>query len=286
MLLGSRPNGTYIAPQRFTKMEKNQSRGETMYPNGVRAKLKAGEIVLGTALAVPSPMVAGVILSTKPDFVWLDLEHQPFGTESLGAIPTLARMRGAAPMIRVAWNDPALIKKAYDVGAVIVMIPQVNTAEEARKAVEYSRYPPEGARGISPSWPIVAGEDWAGVIKTANEETVLVIQLESVEAFENLDEIAQVPGIDVILVGPMDLSASVGKITETGSKEVQDIMLEVPKRLEGTGIAAGTTLVDLAEIQEKLSWGYRFMNVGNAISYGAQIVKQNLEILRKNPTGS
>jgi 2-keto-3-deoxy-L-rhamnonate aldolase RhmA len=257
-----------------------------MYPNGVRAKLKAGEIVLGTALAVPSPIVAGMILSTEPDFVWLDLEHQPFGTESLGAIPALARMRGVAPMIRVAWNDPALIKKAYDVGAVIVMIPQVNTVDEAKKAVEYSRYPPEGSRGISPTWPMVTGEDWVSVIKSANEETVLVIQLESVEAFENIDEIAKVPGIDVILVGPMDLSASLGKITETGSKEVQAIMKEVPKRLEGTGIAAGTTLGDLSEIQEKLGWGYRFMNVGNAISYGAQTVKQNLEILRKNPTGA
>ena len=93
----------------------------------------------------------------------------PFATEALDSILVLARMRGVAPMVRVAWNDPALIKKAYDAGAVAVMVPQVDTAAEAAAAVEAARYAPEGRRGLSPMWTQIAGADWDEVIKTANE---------------------------------------------------------------------------------------------------------------------
>ena len=145
--------------------------------------------------------------------------------------------------------------------------------------------PLKDSAGFLPMWTRIAGEDWNHVIKTANAETVLILQIESQEAYDNIDEIKQVAGIDVLLVGPLDLSASVGKITETSAREVQEIMRDVPGRLEGSGIVAGTTLVDLSEIQEKLRWGYRFMNVGNILAYGTQVLTQNLEILRANPGG-
>ena len=256
-----------------------------MYPNPLKQKLRTGELVLGTLLPAPAPHLVASLLETGPDFVWIDTEHMPYGTEALSAIPVFIRQAGVAPLIRVAWNDPALIKKAFDVGAVAVMVPQVNTAEEAARAVEYARYPPEGQRGLSPMWTRVSGDDWNDVIRTANEETVLVLQLESQQAYDNIDAIKQVPGVDVLLVGPLDLSASVGRITETGSKEVQEIMRDVPGRLEGTGVVAATTLVDVAEMQEKISWGYRMMNVGNVLAYGFPVVQQNIETLRANPTG-
>ena len=93
-----------------------------MYPNTLKERLKKGEIILGTGMPAPSPHAVGTILDSEPDFLWIDTEHNPFGAEALDYIPVLCRMRGCAPMIRVAWNDPALIKKAYDVGAVAVMV--------------------------------------------------------------------------------------------------------------------------------------------------------------------
>ncbi|MEZ4614645.1 MAG: aldolase/citrate lyase family protein [Caldilineaceae bacterium] len=102
-----------------------------MYPNPLKQKLKAGELVLGTALPVFSSMVTTMTCRTGIDFLWIDTEHSSNDVESLDAIPVLARNQGVAPMVRVAWNDPHLIKKAYDIGAVAVMVPQVNTAEEA-----------------------------------------------------------------------------------------------------------------------------------------------------------
>jgi 2-keto-3-deoxy-L-rhamnonate aldolase RhmA len=256
-----------------------------MYPNSLKQRLKDGELILGTSSVAANPHVAGAILSTNPDFLWIDTEHMPFGSEALDTLPVICRMRGVAPMIRVAWNDPALIKKACDVGAVVVMVPQVNTAAAAARAVEYARYAPQGQRGLSPMWTRIAGADWNQVIKSANDEIVLVLQIESQEAFDNLDEIKQVPGIDVLLVGPLDLSASVGTITDTKSDAVLKIMREVPRRLEGTGIVAGTTMGEVSDLQEKVRWGYRYLNVGNALGYGIQVLQQNLDTLHRDPRG-
>ncbi|SVD15149.1 uncharacterized protein METZ01_LOCUS368003, partial [marine metagenome] len=117
-----------------------------MYPNPLKQRLRDGDIILGSALPAPSPHAAGTVLDTNPDFLWADTEHMPYGTEVLDSILVLSRMRGVAPMVRVAWNDPALIKKAYDAGAVAVMVPQVDTAEAATLAVERARYAPQGKR--------------------------------------------------------------------------------------------------------------------------------------------
>lgn len=256
-----------------------------MYPNPLKQKIKSGALVFGTNVPVASPRVAAATCAAEIDFLWIDTEHSPFGVEALETIPAIVRQHGVAPLIRVAWNDPALIKKAYDVGAVAVMVPQVNTAAEAAKAVEYSFYPPLGQRGVSPNWPALNGESWPDVIKSANDETVLMVQIESQEAYDNLDEIAAVPGIDVLFVGPMDLSASLGVITQTRHERVLKIMEDVPKRVGPNGPKIATTLVNVDEMQEKFRWGYTIMNVGSPLSYGVQAVNQHISNLKANPTG-
>ena len=251
-----------------------------MYPSPLKKKLQSGDLALGTILPGFAPHIAGIIISTNPDFMWIDTEHSPYGTESLDVIPVMARNKGVAPMIRVAWNDPTLIKKAYDAGAVAVMVPQVDSAEEAARAVEYAKYPPDGNRGLTPTWTRVAGEDFNEVIRTANEETVVVLQVESRQAFDNLEEMAKVPGVDVLFVGPLDLSASVGTITDTNSKEVREILEEVPRMLKDTPVTPGTTCPTQADAQEKIDWGYRYVSVGSALNIGAQVVKDSFQALR------
>ena len=115
---------------------------------------------------------------------------------------------------------------------------------------------------------------------------MVVLQIESVQAYENLDAIAAVDGVDVLFVGPMDLSASLGVITETGHQRVQEIMEDVPKRLAGSGVVPGTTLVGVTDIQEKIRWGYRYMNVGNVVTYGNKVLSESLAALRAGPEGS
>ena len=256
-----------------------------MYPNNLKQRLQRGEVVLGTGLAGPDLYVASATFATGPDWVWIDQEHSPHGVESLGMIPVMARRANIAPVVRVAWNDPALIKKAYDAGAVGVMVPQVNTREEAEQAVRYAKYPPLGERGVAPHWALLAGEDFLHVVKTANEESILILQMESRTAYENLDDILEVTDFDVLLVGPLDLSASLGVITETDHPKVQEIMREIPRRLEGTGIVAGTTFLDVDQCREKIDWGYRFMNVGSIVVYGGMALRQHLAALRGGDAG-
>ena len=250
------------------------------YPNPLKQRIRDGELLLGTVLNAPTSFMAAQVCKADIDFLWIDAEHSSIWVEQLDMVPVIARQKDVAPMIRIAWNDPALVKKAYDIGAVAVMVPQVNTVEEAERAVRYARYAPEGNRGISPYWSTLAGLDFNHVVRTANDETVLVLQIESLEAYENLDEIMQVEGIDVLFVGPTDLSATVGAITRTESMEVQAIMREVPKRLDGSGIMAGTTLNGMEEIREKIDWGYRYINVGSPMGYGMTALQENLDSLR------
>ena len=109
--------------------------------------------------------------------------------------------------------------------------------------------------------------------------------MESLTAYENLDDILEVANFDVLLVGPLDLSASLGIITETGHPRVQEIMREIPRRLEGTGLVAGTTFADVDQCREKIDWGYRFMNVGSILAYGGMALEQHFATLRGGASG-
>ena len=174
-----------------------------MYPNPLKQKIRDGKLVLGTMLPTHDIRIAAALAyGCHADFIWLDQEHSPFGPADMEMIPILLRQQGVAPLVRVAWNDPALIKKAYDGGAVSVMVPQVASVAEAKQAIQYGNYPPIGNRGISPSWPALAGEDFVEVVKTANDEAVLILQMESVEAYEQIDDILALDGFDVLFVGP------------------------------------------------------------------------------------
>ena len=252
-----------------------------MYPNPIKEKIAAGKPILGTSLFTREPHVAAAIFSATPDWVWIDQEHHPWGTESIGTICVQARQAGVAGVIRVPWNDPGDIKKAYDVGAVGVMIPQVNTAEAARNAVKYSHYPPVGERGIAPFFASLAGIDPNEIVLKANDETLLILQMESLEAWENVDEIIAVEDFDVMLVGPADLAASLGVPTQLHHPKVQSIMEELPRKLEGTGKIAGTTFAGFNDCIRWIDKGYLFMSIGSLLKYGVEVQRRHFETVRQ-----
>ena len=116
-----------------------------MYPSTIRQRIAANDLLLGTAMFGREPHVAAAIYQTRPDWVWIDNEHSPWGIESVGMTCIMARQAGIAGVIRVPWNTPGDIKKAYDVGAVGVMVPQVDNPEEVREAISYAKYPPKAS---------------------------------------------------------------------------------------------------------------------------------------------
>jgi 4-hydroxy-2-oxoheptanedioate aldolase len=252
-----------------------------MYPSDVRQKLATGNPVLGTGMFTREPFVAQSIYQTGADWVWIDQEHQPVGTESVGTICVQGRQNGSAPVIRVPWNNPGDIKKAYDVGAVGVMVPQIDTADDAKNAVSWAKYPPLGMRGIAPYFAGYLGLSDQDIIDNANDETILMLQMESVEAYENLDEILAIPGYEVLLVGPTDLSASLGVNGDIHNSKVENIMSDVAQRIKGTGKYLATTFGDVDDCRRWIGEGYQMMNVSSTLALGTIQTKEIYAELRE-----
>ena len=191
------------------------------------------------------------------------------------------RQNGSAPVIRVPYNNPGDIKKAYDVGAVGVMVPQIDTPEDVKNAVNWAKYPPTGMRGIAPFFAGYLGLTGQDIIDNANDETLLILQMESVEAYENLDEILAVPGFAVLLVGPTDLSASLGVPGDIHNSKVENIMSDVAGRIKGTGKYLSTTFGDVEDCRRWLGEGYQMMNVSSTLALGTIQTKEIFAELRE-----
>ena len=258
-----------------------------MYPSTIRQKLASGGAVLSSSMFSREPHVAHAVYhSFKPDWVWIDQEHSPWGIESIGTICVQGRIAGCSPVIRVPWNDPGQIKKAYDVGAVGVMVPQVDNPEEAADAVRYAKYPPMGERGIAPWFASLMNITQDDVLQHANNETLLIIQMESTEAYEKLDDTLALKGFEVLLVGPTDLSATLGIPGQIHHDRVEQIMSDVAQRIKGTGKFLATTFQDPAVARRWIGEGYTMMNISSPLILGCQPLAKLFAELREEFPGS
>lgn len=167
-----------------------------------------GESGVGLWLSLPDPSVAENLGSLDPDFLVVDLQHGLIDYSDVRVLLQASQRSTATPLIRVPWNEPGIIGKVLDAGALGVIIPMVNTVEQAERAVSACFYQPKGSRSHGPIRAALAhGEGYAS---EANDEVVCIVMIETVEAIENLDEILAVPGIDAVYVGPADLSRTLG----------------------------------------------------------------------------
>jgi 2-keto-3-deoxy-L-rhamnonate aldolase RhmA len=224
--------------------------------------------VWGAAVYDSSPLVTKLSVNCGVDFLWIDTEHLPFGTEQIASLPLICRRAGCVPVVRVAGLDPVLIKKALDIGAGGVMIPQINNANEARRAVQYAKYPPAGTRGISPMWTIYGDVDMEEYLPRANDEICVIVQIETAEGARNVEEIAEVDGIDVLFVGPSDLSAALGQIGNTKHPDVRRFIEHFPNRVSGQGKASGIPVDGIDQGKAAFDQGYRFINIGDVLTQG------------------
>ena len=144
-------------------------------------------------------------------------------------VPIICRLEGRDAMLRVPNLDPGLIKKGLDMGCSCIMVPQVDNAEQARLAVEYCKFPPEGNRGVGPVWPMLLDVDINDYLESANRETCVIVQVETAEGLANLERIAEVEGVDVVFAGPADISASMGHLGNIGHPEVQEMPGELSR---------------------------------------------------------
>ncbi|MCA9113753.1 MAG: hypothetical protein KDA79_01610 [Planctomycetaceae bacterium] len=252
-----------------------------MFENRVKTLLAEGRTALGVALPDASDLLARFSIDCGIDFLWIDLEHRPYGPNEVRNVPIMCRQKDCVPLIRVPNLDPGHIKQSLDIGASAIMVPQVDNAEQARRAVEYAKYPPEGSRGVSPLWTAMMGVSWNDYLPVANQETCVIVQIESPDGIRNLDEIAAVEGVDIVFAGPADLSASLGVIGQLGHPKVEKLLEEFPARIAAHGKAAGITFGSVDRCALAIEQGYRLVNFGSVAQLGTIGITAELARLRK-----
>ncbi|HEY5598591.1 MAG TPA: aldolase/citrate lyase family protein, partial [Kiloniellales bacterium] len=182
----------------------------------IKRRILAGRPAFGCWLEMCSPIAAEIIAQSGYDCVLIDLEHGPGSVLDAVSLMHAVQGRACAPLLRVPENDPVILKRALDIGVAGVMIPAVNSADQAAAAVSACRYPPKGTRGMAAS--IVRASDygarWREYAGTAEECLLVMCQIESAEAVGNAAAIAAVDGVDMLFIGPFDLSAGLGHLGE------------------------------------------------------------------------
>jgi 4-hydroxy-2-oxoheptanedioate aldolase len=176
--------------------------------NALKALWKTGAAAHGAWLSIPSALSAEVVARSGFDYVCIDLQHGLVGYESAVQMLQAINLGASAPVVRVPWNEPGIIGRMLDAGALSIIVPMVNSPAEARAAVAACRYAPAGARSFGPVRAFM--QEGARYFATANAEVACIPMIETLQALERLDAILDVPGIDAVYVGPADLSITLG----------------------------------------------------------------------------
>jgi len=231
-----------------------------LQPNNLKAKLRQGKTAVGSFLYIPSAKLAEIVGLCGFDFIVIDQEHGPIDIESAEEMVRACELAGTTPLIRVGGLDSHPILQALDIGGMGVHIPSVNTADQARQAVRLCKYAPLGHRGLA---GVRAAEyglrgSLSDYCRQANEETLVIIHIEEMEAISNLDDLLSVEGIDVYYLGPTDLSNSIGR---PGSKdaELSKIVDDAIQRIVQAGKVAGIITNDAKVARRYLGMGVRYM---------------------------
>jgi 2-keto-3-deoxy-L-rhamnonate aldolase RhmA len=228
-----------------------------------RGYLRENRPLVGFFTGIASPALVEMAGYANFDFVVIDNEHGPASIETTEHMIRAARCAGIVPLVRVSGANPQEILRTLDVGAAGVQVPQVNTAEQARVVVDAAKFPPLGNRGVAYS-PRAGGYGFfggPGHIQTSNEHTVVITHIETAEAVSNLDAMLKVPGIDVLFVGPSDLSVSMGYPGNPGHPEVQATIAGCLKRIAAAGITPGVLITNSDEFHKYAALGARYMPI-------------------------
>ena len=247
----------------------------------MREQLLNGETTLGIFQILNSPMVSEIAGVAGLDFTIIDQEHGPLTAETSAAMCMAAEQAGIAPIVRVRNNTESEIQRALDIGAAGVEIPQIETQEDAEAAVEHARFDPLGSRGLS---PYVRAGEYTGTpnyTERQNEEIAVIIHIEGERGVENLDEIGSVDGIDVLFLGPYDMSQSLGIPGQVGDENVENLMKEVCDKAADYGKVVGTYADDPTMAQKWINAGAQYVAIsvdGSILTHAFEDIISETEI--------
>ncbi|MBN1676166.1 MAG: aldolase [Kiritimatiellae bacterium] len=233
-----------------------------MKTNVLKKRLRAGRTVLGPFMKLADPAAVEVFAHAGFDFVIIDLEHGPLSIETAQNHVRAAEAAGITPVIRVAANNASRVLRALDIGAQGVQIPHVSCADDAERAVRAAKYHPAGDRGVC---RFVRAADYsamdrAAYFKAANRETLVIVHVEGLDGIRNLPDILAVKGVDVVFLGPYDLSQSCGVPGQVDDPKVVRRMKQAVRRARAAGVAVGTFVDTVANARKWTKAGVRYIS--------------------------
>ena len=243
----------------------------------IREQVLSGRFMAGAWCNLASSTTTEMAAIAEFDWILIDQEHGPGDNLTLLQQIQAIGDRPTAPIVRIAWNEMPRFKRALDLGASGIMIPYIETADDATRSVGYLRYPPEGQRGVAMSPRAAAfGTNFETYFSEANRNLLTVTQIETGKAVQNAKEIAEVDGVDVLFVGPVDLSISVGLPVRFDDPDFRTLLSKVALSATGAGKVAGILLPSGQQIEMVYEMGFRFVAVGS----DSGIVMQGMKINR------
>ena len=228
--------------------------------NNFRTRLLNHERLIGTLLTLPLPSIAEMCADAGFDWLFLDMEH---GALDLHDVQRIAQaVNDKCPcIVRVPINDRMWIGQVLDLGVAGIIIPQVNSADDAKRAVFAAKYPPQGGRGVGVGRASRYGANLQNYLESANEETALIVQIEHRDAVEHVEQIANVAGVDALMLGPLDLSGSFGKPAQIDAPEVQAAIARVREFGMARNIPMSLFCPDAERAQRALNQGYTLIPI-------------------------
>ncbi len=229
--------------------------------NSVKHKLARGEVSLGSWLSLAHTAVAEIMAKQGFDWLTIDMEHSAIGVQDIEPLIQVIEASGCVPLVRLWGNDPVLIKRAMDAGSGGVIVPMVNTREEAEKAVSAVKYPPEGTRGVGLYRAQGFGDTFEEYKNTVNQESLVIVQIEHRLAVENIDDILSVPGVDGVMIGPYDISGSLGVTGQLDHPKVKEAQVKVLAAAKAAKKAAGIHVVEPVptDVKDRVKEGFTFI---------------------------
>jgi 4-hydroxy-2-oxoheptanedioate aldolase len=233
--------------------------------NAFKHAIAQGRLQIGLWSSLASNIAADIVSDSGFDWILIDTEHSPNEIPDVLAQLQAAERGSASLIVRPAWNDAVLIKRVLDIGAQSVLVPYVQDAEEARRAVAAVRYPTAGIRGVAAAARASRYGRVPDYLKKADGEICLLVQVETRQALDQLEAIAGTEGVDGVFIGPSDLSASFGHIGNPQHPEMQKLLQDSVTRLKAVGKPAGILTTNEDEARRYIGWGYTFVAVGSDV---------------------
>ncbi len=230
----------------------------------LKNKLKNKELTIGSWISLANNSIAEILANAGFDWLVVDLEHSTISINQAGDLIRTIDLAGGTPLVRLTNNDDNQIKRVLDAGAHGIIVPMVNNVDDAIRAVSSSRYPPDGTRGVGLARAQGYGANFNSYFSSqskGDEGPVVIVQIEHIDALKNISEIFKIPEIDGFIIGPYDLSCSMGIPGDFDNKEFLDVINQIREAAKNIGMPAGIHIVepDINKLKDALKESYKFI---------------------------